>query len=357
MFAIGSLRVPRRAFVPALLGALVLAGCEGESSPTDPTGGSNEPDINEVVTSQPLNASSSDTLVYFSFASGTLVNRTADWDIALRRFEVRLNGGVGGTKGVTGYSFGNNKTATDAQVLAFTVDNTLSAFDAVREGQIPADASFQSDRLVENNTAYLNLAGVPSANGTAYWKLRTATGGFALFRVSAISLSQQFALQSVTIESRVQSGATVGATQTLTVPISGAAVSVNVGTNAVVAAPNGCNWDLRIDPQSFGITVNSPCNAGTYPGGSSPTFAAATTANDASQYAGYLSGLTGPIPNAIDVADAPFRYNLQGNNRLSPTFNTYLVKTGARVYKLQLVNYYNAAGASAWPTLRYARIK
>jgi hypothetical protein len=356
-FVSRSIRASHARFIPVVLVAALLSGCEDESSPTDPNGGTDELAINEIVTSPALNASSSDTLVHFSFATGTLVSRTADWDIALRRYEVRLNGGVTGTKGVLGYSVGNNASATNAQVLAFTVDNTRAAFDNVREAQIPPDASFQSDRLVENATGYLNLAGAPTANATAYWKLRTASGGFALVRVTAISLSPQFALQSVTFESRVQSGATLGVAQTLTVPITGAPVSVSISGNQVTATPNGCNWDLRINPQTFGITVNSACNAGTYPGPASPTFAAATTASDAAQYAGYLSGLTGPIPNSIDAADAPFRYNLEGSNRLSPTFNVYLVKSGTRVYKLQLVNYYNAAGASGWPTLRYARIK
>ena len=350
-------RSTRLALVSALASSTLLAACEDELSPTGPDGGGSSAAINEIVTSAPLNASSSDTLIYFSFATGGLVNRTADWDIALRRYEVRLNGGVSGTKGVLGYSIGNNTSATDAQVLAFTVENTRSAFDNVREAQIPADASFQSDRLIEDNTGYLNLAGAPTANGAAYWKVRTASGGFALVRVSAIAMSPQFALQSVTIESRLQNGATLGAAQTLTVPVSTTPVSVSIAANQVVAAPNGCNWDLRITPQDFEISVNSTCNVGTYPGGSSPTFAAATTANDAPQYAGFLAGLTGPIPNSITVTDAPFRYNLEGSNRLYPTFNTYLVKTGTRVYKLQLINYYNAAGASGWPTLRYARIR
>ena len=352
-----SLRTSRLPLIAALLGTAFLAACEDEDAPTGPGGGTQEPAINEIVTSQPLNASSSDTLVYFSFAEGDLVNKTADWDVALRRYEVRLNGGVSGTKGVLGVSLKNNAASTDAQVLGFTVDNTRSAFDNIRETQIPADAAFESDRLVENTTGYLNLAGAPTANGTAYWKVRTAVGGFALVRVSAISMTPQFALQSVTIESRIQNGTTLGAAQTLTVPIASAPVSVSIATNQVVTAPNGCNWDVRVTPQSFGISVNSACNVGTYPGGSSPTFAAATAANDAPQYGVFLAGLTGPIPNSITATDAPFRYNLEGTNRLSPTFNTYLVKSGAKVYKLQVVNYYNAAGASAWPTLRYSRIK
>ena len=105
------------------------------------------------------------------------------------------------------------------------------------------------------------------------------------------------------------------------------------------------------------MTTNVDCAVGTYPGGSAPTFANQTTANDAPQYALFLSALAAPIPNSITESHAPFRYNLQGTNRLHPVFNTYLIKVDTRVYKLQIINYYSDAGASAHPTLRYSRIK
>jgi hypothetical protein len=332
-----------------------LVACEDESNATGP----DIPDgaeLNEIVTAGPLNASSTDTLVYFSFATNTLVNRTADWDIAFRRYEVRLNGGVSGTKGVVGYSFDNNKNATDAEVLAFTVENTRAAFDAIREAQIPADNQFVADRLVEDNTGYVSFAGAPSANGTAYWKVRTASGGYALLRATAITYTQTGSLTSISLEVRQQSGAALGAAQQIVVPINGAPVNISLATGAAVT-PNGCNWDIQVHPETFAMTTNAACNAGTYPGGASPTFANATTANDAPEYALYLAGLAGQIPNSIEDNSAPFRYNLENTNRLHPSFNTYLVKSGTNVYKLQFINYYSAAGASGYPTIRYARIK
>lgn len=337
----------------ALAAAVLFSGCEDESNPTGPNG---DPDLNVILTAGPFNASSMDALTHFSFESGTVVPSTADWDIAFRRYEVRLNGGVSGTKGVVGYSFDNNADASDAEVLAFTVDGTLPAFDAIREDDIPPDASFQSDGLIQNATGYLNLGGVPTANAAAYWKVKLANGSFALMRVTGITMSQAFALTSVTIESRLQSGNTLGAVQSVTVPVSGAPVSVNLVTNQVVT-PNGCNWDVSVNPQSFGMGVNTACNVGTFPGPAAPAFTAATTANDAPEYAAFLAGMTGPIPNSITEGSAPFRYNLQGTNRLHPTFNTYLVKVGDNVYKLQLINYYDNAGASAHPTIRYALIR
>lgn len=342
-----------RAAAPALL--LAIVACEDELYGNGPN--NSEPAINEIVLDGPFDASSTTEFTHFSLATGAVVESTADWDIALRRFEVRLNGGVSGTKGVTGYGMDNNASATDAEILAFTVANTEAAFDAVREPEIPDDDEFVADRLVENTYGYLNLGGAPTANAAAYWKVRTAAGGFALMRVSAITLDPQtFALTGITVESRLQNDGVLGAPQTLTASPGGAPVSISLTANTTVT-PSGCNWDVQVNPQSFDMTVNAACNAGTFPGASAPTFANATAAGDAPEYAGYLAAMTGPIPNSFTSPSAPFSYNLEGTNRLHPTFNIYLIKTGARVYKLQIVNYYGSAGESAHPTIRYARIR
>lgn len=335
---------------------LAFTACaEHESTPVEP--GGIDATINQIVTTTPINASAPDTLVRFSFVTGTTVAATAPWDVAFRRYEVRLNGGVSGSGGVTGYSFGNNKDATSAQVLAFTADNTRPAFDSIRSAQIPVDSFFRSDRLFANINGFLNLAGRPTANAAAYWKVRLANGAFAAVRVTAITLSATSALSSVTFESRLQTGTTLASTATaFTVAVTGSPVSVSVVTGAAVT-PSGCNWDLLVTPQTYGITVNSACNVGTYPGATTPNFAAVTLASDAPEYAAYLSGLTGPIPNSTSDLQAPFRYNLSGNNRLDPAFNTYLIRNGLRIYKLQVIGYYNNSAAAGYPTIRYSRIR
>jgi hypothetical protein len=332
-----------------------MSACNDEAAA--PTGGVTvQPALNQVVITPAINASSTDTLVYYSLADNVQVPRTGQWDIALRRYEVRLNGGITGTAGVLGYSFGNNRAATSAQVLAMTLDNTRAAFDSITAARIPADTAFKSDRLIANTTAYLTLGGIPTANAAAWWKVRTANGGFAAIRVTAIVISPQFALTSISFESRVQTGNTLGPVQAFTVPVGTTPITVSAVTGAAVT-PNGCNWDLQLVPQSFFMTVNTACNVGTHPGSTTPTFATATTASDVSDFGPFLAGLTGPVPNSISDPEAPFRYNLLGTNRLDPAFNTYLVKNGSRVYKVQLVGYYSASGSPGWPTLRYARIR
>ena len=350
-----------RAILP--VATMVAVGCsESQADPTGPNGQVADPPVNQIVTYGPLNASSNETLVYFSFATGGLVAKSADWDLAFRRYELRLNSpAVGGanSKNVLGYALDNNKAATDAQVLAFTPGNTLGAFDSVRVAQVPTDDQFQTDRLTDNKQGYLNLSGVPAANPAAYWKVKLANGSYALLHATSIAFTPQFAVQTLTLESRVQTGNTLGAAQTITLTPAGQTVSVNLTTNSVVASPTGCNWDLQFNPAAnqLSIVLNTACGAGSYPGPASPTFANATSASDAPQYASFLSQLVGPIPNSVVDKSAPFRYNLTGNDRLHPAYNTYLVKTGVKVYKLQVIDYYSNTGVAGYPTIRYARVK
>jgi hypothetical protein len=334
--------------------SLLLAACGESTTTTEPPVTSLA--LNEIAVVGPLNASATDTLVYFSFDAKALVPKTDAWDVALRRYEVRVNGGVTGTGSVTGYGFGNNKGATKDQVLAFTNQNTLAAFDSIRDAQIPADSLFKADRLIVNANAFLNVGGgAPTANAAAYWKVRTASGSFALVRVTAIAFTGR-ALTSVSFESRAQTGTTLGAAQAFTITTGSTPVAVSLATGTAVTA-SGCNWDLQLSPSVYEISVNTACNVGTYPGAVTPGFAGTTAAGDAPSYAAYLSVLTGPVPSAIEDIGGPFRYDLNGDQRLSPTFNTYLVRNGTKTYKLQVIGYYGSSGSGGFPTLRYARIR
>ncbi len=348
------------AVAPAVI-LVALGACESEADPTGPSTGTPEAAINEIVTVGPINASSTDTLVYFSLTSGGLVPRTGDWDVAFRRFELRLNSAaIGGSasRTVLGVGLDNNKTVTDATVLALTAANTRAAFDSVRADQIPADSLFVADRLLENRQGLFSFGGVPTANAANYWKLRLADGSFALLRATRIRFTPQFQVDTLYLETRLQTGTTVGAAQTLALTPQSQVRSISLRTNGVVT-PNGCNWDFTFNPAAsqLAIALNTACNVGSYPGPASPTFANATAAGDAPQYAAFLSQLVGPIPNSVFDRSAPFRYNLAGNDRLHASFNTYFVKTGTRVYKLQVTDYYSNIGVAGFPTIRYARIR
>lgn len=340
-----------RAFALALL--LPAIACESDSSgPGTPEG----PGVVEI------DASSNSAFTYFRLSDGAIVsvaNPTSsnDWDIAFRRFAVKLNGGVAGPKGVLGYNLENNNDATDEEVLAFTPENQLTAFEAVDAGDVPDEASFEAEGLGPDFSTWFRfdpVSGGLVANPAAAWKLRRSGGTtYGLVRVKRI-VATETTLDSVTFEYRVQTGGTMGAATERTVATSGSN-AVDLASGSAVAA-TGCGWDFSA-AVDFTISVNAACQAGTFPLDVTEDFTTLATADNAPEYGAFFSLISGPVPNSTSNRSAPFLYNLAGDNRLSPTFTTYLVKTGSRVYKLQLVNYYSAGGASGHPTIRFAPVE
>ena len=348
-----------RRTLSALAAVSLLAGCEGVSTgPAALVAGEIE-----------LNASATNQYTYFSFATGQAVpvaspTTSSEWDLAVRRYEVRLNGGVLGPKGLSGANLANNAAATAAQVLAFTPANQKPAFDAVTLATIPANASFIQESLAANPLGWLSFgAQGPVANSTAAWKVRRASGGgFAVVRATGLTLggtSQQNAtLKTITVEWRYQPvGGTLGVKQTATLDVAAGAGAINLATGAVGAA-TGCSWDLQA-AASFSVSPNVTCSGGTFPLSVAESFDGLVSAGDALQYGAFLAGLSGAVPftAALDNPAGPFLYNLANDQRLSPTYNIYLIKAGTAIYKVQLIGYYNATGASGYPTIRYAQLQ
>lgn len=354
----------RRTAVALCASVVLLAACEDENN--DPVVPTQEGTILIDASAAPA---------YFSFDADTLVAVTnpassSAWDMSFRRFTVGLNGGVAGAKGVTAYNLENNADKTAAELLTYTPDNQLAAFDALDESDIPADGEFTSDELAETFTAWF----IPSqtglnANPAAAWKFRRPSGaGHAVIRVIEITNessnpSPTNGMAGIKIEYRLQSpGGTLGAPAVVDVVLpsnSSAVINLTTGQTFTGVVPQDCSWDLRVT-RAYEFTVNTSagCGVGTFPLRSGEAFATLTTAADASSYAPYISVISGPIPATFDDPKGPFLYGLNNDQVIYPTFNIYLVKVGTAVYKVQLIDYYNGStGASGWPTMRYARIR
>jgi hypothetical protein len=350
-----------RFVAPALAALLVLAACEDETNAPPPQSGELQ-----------IDASSNSDFVYFSFADDGVVTVTdpsasTAWDLAFRRYSIRLNGGVAGTKGVTGFNLENNAGASDADILALTAARQLPAFDAVDASDIPA-SGFTTETLAPDYTSWFRPTATGLlANPAAVWKLRRSSGAgagaFAAIRVENIvndaNPSPTDGMRGITFGYRLQTApGTLGAPQTVAVDLTSLTeAGVNLGTGAVVTPTAGdCGWDVKVT-RAYTFEINAACLAGTFPFDASETFDAVTRADDASEYAAFLSLISGPIPNSIESKSGVFLYDLAGDNRLSPTFNTFLVKVGTSVYKLQVTGYYSATGDSGYPTIRYEKIQ
>jgi hypothetical protein len=283
------------------------------------------------------------------------------WVLAFRRFSVKLNGGVAGSRGVGGFNLGNNADADSASVVNFTRSDADAAWEAVG-ADAALGVSFVQDDLVEDESGpwfrYDPIAATLVANTGAAWKVREADGGFAVFRVSDMALAGQL-LGTIQLEYRRQdAGGTLGAIEKVDVafpagPPAPVFIDLESGTSVT---PAGCNWDVSVAPY-FVISFNADCSAGTFPLDATDDFTAISRADDASKYAGFLSVISGAVPSTIEGAGGVFWYGIAGANRLSPTFNVFLLQVDDAVFKFQVLDYYNASGESGHPTVRFERLR
>jgi hypothetical protein len=347
----------------ALCALGVLAACESEATLPDPV----EPGPTSEVT---VDASSTSAFTYFSLATGQAVtvaspSTSTQWDLAIRRYEVRLNGGVAGPGSVDAALVIDNSAQPTATILGYTAASQLAAFEAITAEDIPAASAFTSTALAVDAASWFRASGATLvANPARAWKVRRADGGYAVMRVSAIALNGN-ALGTFSLEYRLQAsaGGTLGPVQTLTVPAGApsAPTRISLASGSAVVT-DGCTWDVAISAALvFTVNTAAGCNAGTFPLDSSEPFATVTTAADAPAYGAIISALSGPIANSVFAADhPPFLYNLDPQNapnRLSPTFNVYLVRSGSSVYKVQFLGYYSATGTPGHVTMRVAKLQ
>ncbi|NNM34440.1 MAG: hypothetical protein HKO53_15285 [Gemmatimonadetes bacterium] len=352
------MRLPFRRWTSlTLLGAIfATAACED-----DATAPSEEFDEGTVM----VDASSPVTSAYVSLADGGSVVTPADpsssteWEIALRRFGVRLNGGVAGPGDVAGYGLANNAALTDVQVTALTEADGDAAFAAVTEADIPSASAFEVDGILPDPGAswfrFDGQAGTLVANPSAAWKVQESGDGYAVFRVSELVMAGQVP-SSITIEHRHQDmGASLGSISSTTLDLSAGPAYAALSDGSLHDVGT-CDWDIGVTPE-LSIEVNDGCGAGTFPLDAAEDFSALTDAGDAPEYGGFLAALSGAFPATVDDASGVFWYNIEGNNRLWPTFNVFLVRTGSAIYKVQVTSYYDATGQSGFPTIRFQQLQ
>ena len=339
-----------------------VAGCESDGVVQPPP----PPPVDFDVGTMTVNASSSADFAYMSLANGGSVvtpsdpSASTEWHLAFRRFGVRLNGGVAGPGTVVGHNLGTHADLASEAILALTEADGLAAFEAVSEEDIPPAASFVADGLVEvaGSTWFQfdRQANEVVANPRVAWKVRESSGrGYAVFRVVALEVEGR-GLAAATLEHRRQGAdGMLGAIEMSRVDLGEGPAYLGFGAG-LAGGPEGCAWDVSV-AASFEIDLNADCGAGTFPLDSTEDFTMIEQAGDAPHYGGFLSTISGAFPADVTDATGTFWYNLDGMSRLWPTYNVFLVQTGAEVYKVQIIDYYSAGGESGHPTVRYQRLR
>jgi hypothetical protein len=335
--------------------AIAATACEDEVTVVDDT------PVEGQVT---IDATNPLGFTYFTFADGGSVVSVADaqtstdWDMAFQRFTVKLNGGVAGPGSVAGANLENNAGLDTAAVLALTQADADAAFEAVTLSDA-GSVTFLEDGIAEDPNAWLNFGAMgPVADPTRAWKVRLADGDFAVLR----AISFVFApVPAATFEVRYQpSGGVLATIDTVVAPVAAGAAHLDLEAGLPVT-PADCNWDVRVSTlaDDLELTVNDggACVAGTFPLAAGEDFSQMTTAADAPTYGAFLSVVSGAFPTSFDGPEGVFWYNIDGAMRLYPTFNVFLVRVGATVFKVQITDYYNATGASGFPTVRFQQLQ
>ena len=296
---------------------------------------------------------------YLSLASEAVVNpanpaNSTQWDIAFNGTNVMLNGGQAGPGGVTGYCLcQNSATGPDkATILAYTAAGELADYSAVTSSTVPPSSSFLSDELQPSITEWHTGSGASATAASAnVWLVRLRDGkGFAKLRVASLQGSSVGSPGTVTLEYAVQTtaDAPLGATGSVAVavPPSGD-VRVDLLGGGTTTTSNS-DWDIRFEGWTLRL------NGGASGPGKVAAYLTDQSFDEITTAATMAQAYSTDAFSGVFAIHQWYRYNLTGSHDISPIFDVYLVRSGNKIYKLQLTDYYDPAGKDRHITVRYA---
>lgn len=335
-----------------LLALPLLWACSESANPTGP-------DLDEEPAVATVDASTG--WGYLSLtADGPVPVTVADpassdqWDMAVFATSVMLNGGDAGPGGVEGFCVCNG-AMTDAGVLAATEEMGLERFQAVGAAAVPAaESAWIEDELVPSFSewwSYDSTTRTVSALTGATWIVRTGEVNWAKVRVVSLTGSTQSHAGMVSLAYQLQedAGGPLGPLQTVDLDGSGGVVSLDLETG-ITGNPAG--WDLRLD--GYAIRVNGGASG---PGGAGAVRVLQPFDEITDPSALPASVLRGDSFGGVFSGPSEerwYRYNLQGNNQIWPTYHVYLIRRGDEIHRVQLVGYYGADGTPRQVSVRSA---
>lgn len=367
-----------------LSACLVVAGCGGSGggngSGNDDGAASADNEMSFDATAGGFGAPPSDPdnkFTYIDLGEREVVDLTdaeaassQAWDIAFKRSDVRLNGGISGPGSVEG-------AVADAQEEFYNGDgspNTSVFFSATPEGELQAfeDVTSASGLTFHEDTYAPAIVGdgtedgwwlydfmthEVSANDDAWWIVRSAEDGldsYAKLRVSNIVQADRH----ITFEMYVQGDGDAGFPAMSTTPVEyTAGLGADGGTACYdfdTASEVGCGtdgWDFQVEVSADGRTWAIWTNGGITDDGDAAAFGPIDDPD------GYASDAD--VPHwSVDSAGGVFAesswyaYSLQGKHDLWPNYRVYVIDTSSAQYKLQILTYYDEAETSGMYTIR-----
>ncbi len=340
----------------AIIGlGVVAAGCAEETTAPPPVEPQPTFQILEFDATEPA---------YVSLGHGGVVQvadpaNSADWDLMFHATQVTANGGEAGPGGVDAYCHCQNATASDGEVMAFTADGELAAFDNLTMADLPGDEEAWVGETVlpavRDWFDYNPMTHMVTPTPGVYWFLRTAEGNAIVkFRIKAIDEPQRTHVGKVTFVYQVQrNGETqFGELQELVADL-GAGPPVVYLDFLTGSVSTPADWDLMLAGFAIltngGVSGDGQAGAGLYEGDFDELSDGRVVPGSA-----YTPDSYGGVFSDPDPARWWFRYNLTGQHQIWPTYNVFAIRRGSQTYKLQIVGYYSETGDPRYITLRFS---
>ncbi|MFM7201639.1 MAG: HmuY family protein [Myxococcota bacterium] len=141
---------------------------------------------------------------YFAFGKGVIdltdeeASTSLEWDIAFKRYYVKLNGGVSGPKGVQGFDFQADREETTSEIKGFTPESELPEFQSAASSTI--DGAWTSDRIgsIVQGSYELNASSVPSPSDEVYVLTNAADSKYYKFLVTELKVGEDGQVSDLT---------------------------------------------------------------------------------------------------------------------------------------------------------------
>lgn len=372
----------KRFLLPLATGsALLLSGCGGDDDGHDKNSASDDAG-NKDFTKLAINAASYTDWQYVNLSRGEKVILTAeeaktstDWHLALRRTEIKINGGVSGAGKGKGALAATPDGFYDAEgnavVSVFTNADADIQAQALRAEYDLSGLTFKADSYVPviqgaDWYIYNGATHQISANTANGWLIRHADGAtYSKFVLDAVSYG------AITLTYETQAADTTqfaGGEKQLTATVADGSTELCLDfDNQTAADCAGSDWELRYEVNPAARAINLWSNGGVYGDGQGAVFGAipatelaeytsATLVNNTSIAAHYRADSA----SSIFSDSSWYAYNLNGAHKLWPNFRTYIIDTDSSAessekFAVQISSYYSL-GSSGSPEIRFRNV-
>ncbi len=316
---------------------------------------------------------------YFSLKTGKVIDisdedskSSTDWDIAFKRTNIKLNGGVSGPGDVQGAVadsqdeyYDDSGDANTSVFLNATAANELASIQAV---SAVSDLDFESDRNIaaivggygdQSMWSYDPLTHKVSAVPERWFVVRSA-GGDSYAKLHATNLVRT-ATRDITLELFVQgvgesAFSATALTPTFSLPLAGGAVCYDFDTNTNLDCSDH-NWDIKVEyaDRMYNVWTNGGVSgagegAALGPVSDIDSYVSGTLLSSGRDYSAmYRKDSVG----GVFVDNSWYEYGLQGAHKLWPNYRVYAIKDSDHEYALQILSFYDEAGTSGMISFRY----